>query len=544
MKTKQKLTKEELAAFFLEYKQAFPLKINPYNFKMWLERQHNIKVDRKTILARINDKFEQEKKNKLIKVHVEEREFVEVRNILSLIEDCQNDPLALRKLGNQLQRDFDVMNLLSKDKLKFEKENERLHLRVVQLNKEVAKLQVENNKLMDDVGFYSTKSDQLVALSSNSIYYHSDENIILKMQDSAMKFYPPSLKVIENPNSIVQQETKDPKVLFIEKLQEKRKKVMSSPTIVDKPITEEIHLIGGAFQDNNLVRVVEQCEYLDMKSAMIHLSTEVVNYFNSVHLPKLQLREGAKLIKQNCHPDFMLTLHSSLRLNLSNLEDKTIVDKSVKLLKKQIEIADNYYYADQLVIHPGSYIRINDYESGIKLLIESLNEVITREQDVKVVIENMAGKGTELGRNFYEIASILNGVKYNDKIKVCLDTCHLWDSGYDIKDHMDGVLTEIDKLIGTEMVSMLHINDSIGDRMSKLDRHANIGAGKIGVKALSELCKSSEFKHAVKILETPSIGGMPAYRHERRILEESGIHPNWIECIRREILLPFEEMYG
>lgn len=511
---------------------------------MWLERQHNIKVDRKTILARINDKFEQEKKNKLIKVHVEEREFVEVRNILSLIEDCQNDPLALRKLGNQLQRDFDVMNLLSKDKLKFEKENERLHLRVVQLNKEVAKLQVENNKLMDDVGFYSTKSDQLVALSSNSIYYHSDENIILKMQDSAMKFYPPSLKVIENPNSIVQQETKDPKVLFIEKLQEKRKKVMSSPTIVDKPITEEIHLIGGAFQDNNLVRVVEQCEYLDMKSAMIHLSTEVVNYFNSVHLPKLQLREGAKLIKQNCHPDFMLTLHSSLRLNLSNLEDKTIVDKSVKLLKKQIEIADNYYYADQLVIHPGSYIRINDYESGIKLLIESLNEVITREQDVKVVIENMAGKGTELGRNFYEIASILNGVKYNDKIKVCLDTCHLWDSGYDIKDHMDGVLTEIDKLIGTEMVSMLHINDSIGDRMSKLDRHANIGAGKIGVKALSELCKSSEFKHAVKILETPSIGGMPAYRHERRILEESGIHPNWIECIRREILLPFEEMYG
>lgn len=541
MSTKRKPTEEELLALFIEYKQSVPLKINPYSFKMWLERNRNIKLDRKTIISRLGINFE----NKKISIQTKSQRLVETMNILGLIEDCLNDPKALRELGNHLQRDFDAMYLITKDTLEFEKENNEFRLRITQLKKEINQLHVENKKLIEDVVFYSDKSDQLIALSANSVYYSTEENVILKMKGGATKFHPPILKVVDSQaESKAIQEKIDPRVSFIEKLQGKSKKSVLFHTPKDiKGRREDIKVIGGAFQENNLVQVVEQCKSLDINTAMIYLSSEVVNYFNTKHLPRLQIGEGIKFIKQKCHPNFQLSLHSSLRLNLANLTDEKISEQSVKLLKKQIEIADNYYYAKSLIIHPGSYIRMNDYETGIKLLIKSLNEVITDHQDVEIVIENMTGKGTELGKNFYELASILDGVIYSDKVKICLDTCHLWDSGFDIKGNLDGVLTEFDKLIGLEKVSMLHINDSMGDINSKLDRHANIGSGKIGIPTLSKICKLSEFENVMKILETPKIGGLSPYRHEIRILEDGVVYPLWMECIERDILLPFDEMY-
>ncbi len=143
---------------------------------------------------------------------------------------------------------------------------------------------------------------------------------------------------------------------------------------------------------------------------------------------------------------------------------------------------------------------------GIAQIIKGLNEVLTPEQTVNIALETMAGKGTECGRSFEEIARIIDGVTYNEKLSVCFDTCHTHDAGYDIANDFDGVLNEFDKIVGIDRLQVLHVNDSKNVRGAAKDRHENIGFGHIGYKALHDIVHHPQLEHIPKILETPYVG--------------------------------------
>lgn len=158
----------------------------------------------------------------------------------------------------------------------------------------------------------------------------------------------------------------------------------------------------------------------------------------------------------------------------------------------------NYYN-----FHPGSHVG-QGAEVGIQKIAEILNEVLTEEQTTIVLLETMAGKGSEVGRSFEELHAILELVKKDHKMGICLDTCHVWDGGYDIVNDLDGVLTEFDKVIGLSRLKAVHLNDSMNGLGSHKDRHARIGEGEIGLEALVRVIRHPALKNIPFILETPN----------------------------------------
>lgn len=157
----------------------------------------------------------------------------------------------------------------------------------------------------------------------------------------------------------------------------------------------------------------------------------------------------------------------------------------------------NYYN-----FHPGSHVG-QGAETGIRKIIDVLNEVLTPEQNTTVLLETMAGKGTEVGRSFEELREILNGVRLSQKVGVCLDTCHVFDAGYDIVNDLDGVLNEFDHVIGLQRLRTVHLNDSKNTCGSHKDRHEVAGEGFIGMLALTRVLTHSALKNLPFILETP-----------------------------------------
>ena len=143
-------------------------------------------------------------------------------------------------------------------------------------------------------------------------------------------------------------------------------------------------------------------------------------------------------------------------------------------------------------------------ETGIQKIAEILNEVLTEEQTTTVLLETMAGKGSEVGRDFQELRRILDLVEKDHKMGICLDTCHVWDGGYDIVNDLDGVLTEFDQVIGLERLKAVHLNDSMNGLGSHKDRHAKIGEGQIGLEALVRVIRHPALKEIPFILETPN----------------------------------------
>lgn len=153
--------------------------------------------------------------------------------------------------------------------------------------------------------------------------------------------------------------------------------------------------------------------------------------------------------------------------------------------------------------HPGSHTG-QGTERGIELITHVLNEVMFPEMTTTVLLETMAGKGSEVGRNFEELKSIIDGVELNDKIGVCLDTCHVFDGGYDIVNDLDGVLEEFDRVIGIDRLKALHLNDSKNILGSHKDRHEKIGQGNIGVAAFENIVNNKYLKDLPMFLETPN----------------------------------------
>lgn len=167
--------------------------------------------------------------------------------------------------------------------------------------------------------------------------------------------------------------------------------------------------------------------------------------------------------------------------------------------------------------HPGSHVS-QGTEKGIELIIEALNEILTEEQTTTVLLETMAGKGSEVGRTFEEIKAIIDGVKLNHKLGVCLDTCHVYDAGYDIVNNLDEVINEFDRVIGLDRLKAIHINDSKNPFASHKDRHEKIGDGSIGIEAFERIINHPKLKHLPFFLETPQ-EDLSGYGKEIEILK-------------------------
>lgn len=166
---------------------------------------------------------------------------------------------------------------------------------------------------------------------------------------------------------------------------------------------------------------------------------------------------------------------------------------------QRMEFTPHQYYN----FHPGSHVG-QGAETGIQKISELLNHVITPEQTTTILLETMAGKGSEVGRNFDELKEILEGVEHREKIGVCLDTCHVWDAGYDIVDHLDEVIDEFDRVLGLEHLKAVHFNDSRNECGSHKDRHAKLGEGCIGFEALRRIATHEKLQGLPFILETPN----------------------------------------
>ena len=232
---------------------------------------------------------------------------------------------------------------------------------------------------------------------------------------------------------------------------------------------------------------------------------------------ELCIEEGHAYMKE--HGIEKPVIHAPYIINLGN----TVKPEIYKLAKDflAVEIARTAAMgSDVLVLHPGSGVGA-EKDIAIAQIVDGLNEILNDDTTVSVALETMAGKGSEIGSRFEEIAMIIEGVKRNDRLSVCFDTCHVFDAGYDIVNDLDGVLDEFDRIIGKDRISVFHINDSKNDLSSHKDRHANIGDGNIGFETLCRVVYHPDFIKVPKILETPYIPSgddpdvkLPPYKEE------------------------------
>ncbi|MGY4690329.1 deoxyribonuclease IV [Salibacterium sp. K-3] len=244
----------------------------------------------------------------------------------------------------------------------------------------------------------------------------------------------------------------------------------------------------------------------------------------------LNIEEGRKHMKENGIEE--VVVHAPYIINIANTTKPETFQLGVDFLRSEVERTEAIG-ARQIVLHPGSHVG-EGTDKGITKIIEGLNEVIDPSQDVQIALETMAGKGSECGRTFEELAAIMDGVTHNDKLSVCFDTCHTHDAGYDIINDFDGVLTNFDKTIGLDRLKVLHVNDSKNERGAAKDRHENIGFGYIGFEALKEIVHHSEMENVPKILETPYVGTdkknkKPPYKHEIEMLHTKEFNDNMKE---------------
>ncbi|WP_102263614.1 deoxyribonuclease IV [Mesobacillus jeotgali] len=230
-----------------------------------------------------------------------------------------------------------------------------------------------------------------------------------------------------------------------------------------------------------------------------------------------------------------IVVHAPYIINIGNTQNPDTFDLGVRFLRSEIDRTEAIG-SRQIVLHPGAHVGAGT-EKGIEKIIEGLNEVLSSEDKVQIALETMAGKGSECGKSFEELAMIIDGVTHNDKLSICFDTCHTHDAGYPIVEDFDGVLNEFDKIIGLDRLKVLHINDSKNEVGMRKDRHENIGFGHIGFNALSYIVHHPQLTHVPKILETPFVGEdknnkKAPYKYEIEMLKSKQFEENLLDIIR------------
>ena len=241
-----------------------------------------------------------------------------------------------------------------------------------------------------------------------------------------------------------------------------------------------------------------------------------------------------ELMKENDIDLKNVVVHAPYIVNPANNAN---FDFNVNFLKQEIDRVESLGVT-KLVLHPGSYVKLT-HDEGIKNIIDTLNQVIRKDMTVKILLETMSGKGTELGTNFDDLKYIIDNIEYNKNVGICLDTCHLNDAGYDIF-KFDEILDEVDSKIGLEKVGCIHINDSKNLKSSHKDRHENIGLGTISFDALINVIYNKRLDNIPKILETPYVTNSdeskdkiyPPYKFEIEMIRNKKFNPNLINDIR------------
>lgn len=224
-----------------------------------------------------------------------------------------------------------------------------------------------------------------------------------------------------------------------------------------------------------------------------------------------------------------IVVHAPYIINLANTVKQETYELAETFLAKELT-RTAAMKSRVLILHPGSHVGAG-VEAGIAQIIQGLNHVLdNNEDDVAIALETMAGKGSEIGRSFEEIKQIIEGVNKSQRIKVCLDTCHINDAGYDLVNDYEGVLAEFDRIVGLDRITVIHVNDSMNSRGAHKDRHANIGQGTIGYETLHRIVHDERFMNVPKILETPWLyeegkkeKTIPLYKEEIKWLLQSSV---------------------
>ena len=265
-----------------------------------------------------------------------------------------------------------------------------------------------------------------------------------------------------------------------------------------------------------------------VKEALSYHSTTFMFYTgapqNTFRKPISQLRvqEAKDLMEENGINIDDVVIHAPYIINLANTIKPETFQLAVDFLKTEIERCEEIGVS-RLVLHPGSHVKAGE-EAGLNQIVKGLNMVLKPDQKVKIALETMAGKGSELGKSFDDIRYMIDHVEHNHLLGVCLDTCHLHDAGFDLT-KFDELLDDFDQKIGLDRLLVVHVNDSKNVRGAHKDRHENIGFGHIGFETLNKIVHHPKLKDVPKILETPYIGDRAPYKDEIQMFVDQTFNP-------------------
>ena len=242
---------------------------------------------------------------------------------------------------------------------------------------------------------------------------------------------------------------------------------------------------------------------------------------------ELKIQEGRKLIAEHGIDESKIVVHAPYIINGANKSREDLFDLSIKVIGSEIKRTADFG-CQILVLHPGAHVGQGE-EAGIDNLAECLDEVLSNDNtNVKIALETMAGKGSEIGITFEQIRAIIDKCHYPERLGVCLDTCHVSDAGYDIHD-VDELLKEFDRVIGLDRLLVVHINDSKNPRAAHKDRHENVGYGYIGFDTLNKYIHHPLLNGIPKILETPYVNEKPPYKTEIQMFKDGKYVEGWRE---------------
>ena len=268
----------------------------------------------------------------------------------------------------------------------------------------------------------------------------------------------------------------------------------------------------GFTKDNQLLGSLEEALSYDANTFMFYTGApqNTMRYQIDDSLTK----KAYDKMKENDILLDKIIVHAPYIINLAN-PDESKHDFAISFLKQEVSRCEELGIKN-MVLHPGSHVG-EGIDSGIELIIDGLNEVLKNDDSVCILLETMAGKGSEVGSNFSEIKRIIDGVEKKELIGVCMDTCHLHDAGYDLN-NFDNILDEFDKIVGLKYIKCIHINDSKNICGSHKDRHENIGKGYIGLDNLIKVIYNDRLDNIPKILETPYIDDKAPYKEEIKLI--------------------------
>ena len=282
----------------------------------------------------------------------------------------------------------------------------------------------------------------------------------------------------------------------------------------------------GYKKDSGLVGSVKEALSYNANTFMFYTGAPQNTKRLPIDLEKV--KEADQLMKDNKIAKENVIVHAPYIINLAT-DDLEKREFSCNFLKEEIKRVETLGFS-YLVLHPGSHVGAGT-DKGIQNIADSLNKIIDKDTKVVILLETMAGKGTEVGKNFEELESIISKIKRKENIGVCLDTCHLNDAGYDLN-YFDKVLDSFDKIIGLDKLKCIHVNDSKNIMGSHKDRHENIGYGHIGFDNLINIIYNKRLDNIPKILETPYIDKTyPPYKYEIEMIRSKKFNDNLInEC--------------